>query len=128
MILLQETLNNRFKEAGYNITHKQWQILTFIRNQEGLSQKELAALYKSSKVAIVRFLDRLERDGLVYRKSDYRDKRRNQIFLTDKGRSLQMELAPIALDNAGKMRSGLTDSDVESLVEMLGTIASNGKK
>lgn len=128
IMLLQETLNRRFKEAGYRITHKQWQILTFVRSKEGLSQKELATMYKSSKVAIVRFLDRLEEDGLVLRENDFRDKRRNRILLTEKGRALQEELAPIALDNANRMREGLDDADVEKLIGMLGVIASNGKK
>lgn len=127
LMVLQENLNRRFREAGYSITHKQWKIMTVIQSEEGLSQQELAKLYRSSKVTIVRFLDRLAEDGLIVRRKDPQDGRRNRIYLTKKGRQLQSELTPLAQANSTRLRKGLEDSDIKTLLATLNKIIANGE-
>ncbi|GAB7023599.1 MarR family winged helix-turn-helix transcriptional regulator [Salidesulfovibrio brasiliensis] len=126
LMILQENLNRRFREAGHSVTHNQWKIMTFIENEEGLSQQDLARRYRSSKVTIVRFLNKLEKDGLIVRKKDPEDGRCNRLYLTEKGRSLQAELTPLARANANLLRQGLSDNDIETLLATLKTIIANG--
>jgi len=38
-MVLQETLNKRFRDAGFRVTHNQWKILFLIRQEEGVTQK-----------------------------------------------------------------------------------------
>ncbi len=46
---------------------------------------------------MVRTIDHMERDGLVRRVRNVRDRRRIDIFLTDKGWALRDSLVPVPL-------------------------------
>lgn len=52
--------------------------------EEGLSQKELIERTRIEQSTMAEHLDRMERDGLIYRVRDKRDRRVYRIFLTDK--------------------------------------------
>ena len=63
-----------------------------LREQEGLSQVDLADVLELQPISLVRLLDRLVEHGLVERRSDPRDRRANRLFLTPSGRQLADDL------------------------------------
>jgi MarR family transcriptional regulator, transcriptional regulator for hemolysin len=63
-----------------------------LRDQEGLSQVDLADVLELQPISLVRLLDRLVEHGLVERRSDPRDRRANRLFLTASGRQLADDL------------------------------------
>lgn len=71
-------------------------IILFILNDHGsLSQKSLVELFNCSKATITSSLQRMEKNGLLYRKEDPEDARCNKVYLTDKGKKVAKECEEI---------------------------------
>ena len=75
--------------SQYNLYVGQEMLLKCLWNQDGLSQKEIADLMGIQAATATRMVMRMERSGLVERKTDPEDQRVSQVYLTDLGRSLQ---------------------------------------
>src|ERR1700675_2381400 len=88
--LLRNYIDHRAKTRG--TTRAQWIVLFRVREQEGLSQVDLADVLELQPISLVRLLDRLVEHGLVERRSDPRDRRANRLFLTASGRQLADDL------------------------------------
>jgi MarR family transcriptional regulator for hemolysin len=88
--LLRNYIDSRAKTRG--TTRAQWIVLFRLREQEGLSQVDLADVLELQPISLVRLLDRLVERGLVERRSDPRDRRANRLFLTASGRQLADDL------------------------------------
>jgi MarR family transcriptional regulator for hemolysin len=88
--LLRNYIDGRAKTRG--TTRAQWIVLFRLREQEGLSQVDLADVLELQPISLVRLLDRLVEHGLVERRSDPRDRRANRLFLTAAGRQLADDL------------------------------------
>jgi MarR family transcriptional regulator, transcriptional regulator for hemolysin len=88
--ILRNYIDHRAKERG--TTRAQWVVLFRLRTQEGLSQVDLAEVLELQPISLVRLLDRLVDQGLLERRHDPKDRRANQLFLTDAGRRLVDDL------------------------------------
>ena len=88
--LLRNYIDQRAKSRG--TTRAQWIVLFRLREQEGLSQVDLADVLELQPISLVRLLDRLVEHGLVERRHDPRDRRANRLFLTASGRQLVDDL------------------------------------
>lgn len=88
--LLRNYIDHRAKERG--TTRAQWIVLFRLRQQEGLSQVDLAEVLELQPISLVRLLDRLVEHGLLERRHDPKDRRANRLFLTEKGRQLVDDL------------------------------------
>src|SRR3978361_1063848 len=71
--LLRNYIDNRAKRRG--TTRAQWIVLFRLRQQEGLSQVDLADVLELQPISLVRLLDRLVEHGLLERRPDPRDPR-----------------------------------------------------
>ena len=131
--LLRNYIDHRAKTRG--TTRAQWIVLFRLRDQEGLSQVDLADVLELQPISLVRFLDRLVEHRLVERRNDPRDRRANRLFLTPSGRQLADDLDSlrdaIATDvlqgvAAAALESSLkTLRDVKDRIKALGDPASN---
>jgi MarR family transcriptional regulator, transcriptional regulator for hemolysin len=88
--LLRNYIDQRAKSRG--TTRAQWIVLFRLRQQEGLSQVDLAEVLELQPISLVRLLDRLVEQGLLERRHDPRDRRANRLFLTVTGRQLVDDL------------------------------------
>jgi MarR family transcriptional regulator, transcriptional regulator for hemolysin len=88
--LLRNYIDHRAKTRG--TTRAQWIVLFRLRQQEGLSQVDLADVLELQPISLVRLLDRLVEHGLLERQPDPRDRRANRLFLTQSGRQLVDDL------------------------------------
>jgi DNA-binding MarR family transcriptional regulator len=116
---LQRTL----KEKGLDITPEQCGILHVLREEGGLSQKEIGHILFKDKPNISRMLDSLERKRIIFRQP--RDRRKFAIFLTPEGKKLAEEILPIGLQLEEKSLHGLLAREIESLESMLNKIYGN---
>ena len=87
---LRNYIDQRAKGRG--TTRAQWIVLFRLREQEGLSQVDLADVLELQPISLVRLLDRLVEHGLLERRPDPRDRRANRLFLTASGRQLADDL------------------------------------
>jgi len=88
--LLRNYIDHRAKERGS--TRAQWIVLFRLRQQEGLSQVDLADMLELQPISLVRLLDRLVEHGLLERQHDPKDRRANRLFLTASGKKLVDDL------------------------------------
>ena len=114
---LRNYIDHRAKERG--TTRAQWIVLFRLRDQEGLSQVDLADVLELQPISLVRLLDRLVEHGLVQRRSDPRDRRANRLFLTAAGRQLADDLDSLRDAIAGDVLQGLSTATIESNLKTL---------
>jgi MarR family transcriptional regulator for hemolysin len=82
---------------AYGLTDATWRPLAYVgRLGEGVRQKELADGLGIQVPSLVRFLDTLERLGLIVRREQEDDRRARRIFLTQSGRRLQRRILRIS--------------------------------
>src|SRR5258706_12733305 len=82
--LLRNYIDNRAKGRG--TTRAQWIVLFRLRQQEGLSQVDLADVLELQPISLVRLLDRLVEHGLLERRYDPRVRPSNPPFINASGR------------------------------------------
>jgi DNA-binding MarR family transcriptional regulator len=118
--LLRNYIDNRAKERG--TTRAQWIVLFRLRQQEGLSQVDLADVLELQPISLVRLLDRLVEHGLLERRPDPKDRRANRLFLTSRGRQLVDDLDnlrdAIALDVLRDIPDEAIQTSLDTLVDV----------
>lgn len=114
---LRNYVDHRAKSRG--TTRAQWIVLFRLREQEGLSQVDLADVLELQPISLVRLLDRLVEHGLVERRSDPRDRRANRLFLTAAGRQLADDLDSLRDAIATDVLQGVPAATVETSLKAL---------
>jgi MarR family transcriptional regulator, transcriptional regulator for hemolysin len=115
--LLRNYIDHRAKTRG--TTRAQWIVLFRLREQEGLSQVDLADVLELQPISLVRLLDRLVEHGLVERRSDPRDRRANRLFLTAAGRQLADDLDSLRDAIATDVFQGVPTATLETSLKTL---------
>jgi len=115
--LLRNYVDHRAKSRG--TTRAQWIVLFRLREQEGLSQVDLADVLELQPISLVRLLDRLVEHGLVERRSDPRDRRANRLFLTVAGRQLADDLDSLRDAIATDVLQGMPAATIETNLKAL---------
>jgi MarR family transcriptional regulator for hemolysin len=127
--LLRNYIDNRAKGRG--TTRAQWIVLFRLRQQEGLSQVDLAEVLELQPISLVRLLDRLVEHGLLERRPDPRDRRANKLFLTPGGRQLVDDLDSlrdsIATDVLRDIPADAIETSLKTLVDIKEHIKSAGE-
>jgi len=110
-----------FKEAfeGYDLTPRQFGLLGFLWQEDGLTQSELSARSQIDRTTMGGLIDRLEKEGLLARRSHPEDRRAYRICLTEKGKALQPELMPLAASAQARFTAKLDQHEVETLKSLL---------
>ncbi|MGE5156589.1 MAG: MarR family winged helix-turn-helix transcriptional regulator [Gemmatimonas sp.] len=115
--LLRNYIDNRAKANG--TTRAQWIVLFRLRQQEGLSQVDLAEVLELQPISLVRLLDRLVEHGLLERRHDPKDRRANRLFLTPRGRQLVDELDSLRDEIATDVLAAVSDEAIETSLTTL---------
>ena len=118
--LLRNYIDHRAKGRGS--TRAQWIVLFRLRQQEGLSQVDLADVLELQPISLVRLLDRLVEHGLLERRHDPRDRRANRLFLTVSGRQLVDDLDSLRDAIATDVLQEIPDHAIEASLDTLRAI------
>ncbi len=113
-----------FKEEfeGYDLTPQQFALLSFLWQQDGLSQAELSGKSQIDRTTMGGLIDRLEEEGLVRRLPHPDDRRAYRICLTDKGKGIEDELCTIACKARDRFIARLSEQEHETVRELLGKL------
>ena len=115
--LLRNYIDQRAKSRGS--TRAQWIVLFRLREQEGLSQVDLADVLELQPISLVRLLDRLVEHGLLERRHDPRDRRANRLFLTAAGRQLVDDLDSLRDSIAVNVLQNVPSESIQTSLETL---------
>ena len=115
--LLRNYIDHRAKDRG--TTRAQWIVLFRLRQQEGLSQVDLADVLELQPISLVRLLDRLVEHGLLERRHDPRDRRANRLFLTARGRQLVDDLDSLRDSIATNVLQDLPAEEIQTSLKTL---------
>ena len=74
---INRKLSRNFRQNGLEITPEQWTVLIFLWEKDGVTQQELCNATFKDKPSMTRLIDNMERQHLVVRISDKKDRRTN---------------------------------------------------
>lgn len=89
---------------------------------EAINPSSLAEKVGVRRPTMTGLLDRLERDGLVERLTDSRDRRKTGVRLTVSGRKVLDEILPGYYRNIAKIMSSLTEKERLELMSLLAKV------
>ncbi|MBT28337.1 MAG: MarR family transcriptional regulator [Thalassobius sp.] len=117
--LAYQELNRELKQSNLCITGDQYRLLTHLWKEDGLTQQKVADLTDRNRGSITRMVDVLEKNGVIKRSEDKRDRRVNLIYLTEHGRELETQAAECVERVHEKITKGLTEDEIEIYKSLL---------
>lgn len=103
----------------YDLTPPQFALLSFLWQQDGLTQVELSEKGQIDRSTIGGLIDRLERNGLLERRQHPQDRRAYRIYLTEQGKSMENTLTGCAERALNRITTGLNEKELTELRRML---------
>ncbi|CAH7433511.1 Transcriptional regulator, MarR family [Vibrio chagasii] len=103
----------------YGLTIALWPTLMCLWEEEGLTQRDIAAKSKVENSTTTRTLDKLEKLDLVERRADPNSRRSFRIYLTEKGKELEKDIIPVP-DRVNKELMSALDADEQQ--QMIGLL------
>ena len=98
-----------------NLTPEQYLVMDILWDAEVLSQQAIADIIQKDKNSVTKFIDSLEKKGLVYRQVNKKDRRVNNIVVSEEGMKLKARTTEVAI---GMMRNVLKDIKEEDLIAL----------
>jgi DNA-binding MarR family transcriptional regulator len=122
-----ELLTERFEAAGFGDVRPSYgSVLLPLFEEDGLRMGELARRARLSKQTMTELVRRMERDGLVERRSDPADGRASLIFLSKRSRAFEPVAAGVLAELDRLVRSVLDPARVDELKASLRAMADIG--
>ncbi len=117
------SLTRRLADHGVSFGH--WVFLRILWKTEGLTQRQLAELANLTEPTVHTAMAKLQEAGIVTRRTQSGNRRKQHVYLTKKGRSLQQVLEPLAVEANSVALDRLNDAQQEALREVLLHILEN---
>lgn len=115
-------------KSKLGLTSSQWKVILALNSFDGLSQRELADRIYVDGSTLVPVIDKMEKNGLLERKSDPKDRRHNRLYLTKKSESIVDSIIETVLQLRKTLYKGLSKDDLESMRPKLKRIIGNADK
>lgn len=103
----------------YDLTPPQFALLSFLWQQDGLTQVELSEKGQIDRSTVGGLIDRLERSGLLERRQHPQDRRAYLIYLTEQGKAMENTLSACAERSLKRITTGLSDDEITEFRRML---------
>jgi len=116
-------LNARLGREG--LTSGFWYFLRALWQENGATQKRLAALNNVTESTTVTTLTAMSRIGLVRRQRNPVDRRKLNVFLTPRAAALKDELMPIAADINEVAARGIAAAELATCLSVLRRMSEN---
>lgn len=111
--------------ASHGVTMGQWLFLRALWQEDGITQRELSQRVGMMEPTTVTALNGMERRELVQRVRNPHDRRKVNIYLTPKGRSLREVLLPCALEINQLALRGIADDELTRTMDLLRLVMDN---
>jgi DNA-binding MarR family transcriptional regulator len=120
---LQRYLQVKIKP--YGVTLGTWYFLRALWHEDGLTQRELSRRIGTREPTTMTAILAMEANGLVKRVRNDADRRKQNVFLTTKGRRLKSKLLPLAREVVSTAITGLDAREVDLFLKFLGSVQRN---
>ncbi len=120
---LQIYLNNRFSAFGFG--SGQYLFFNHIAHNEGITQKELSRQLAVDKATAAKAVHKLCRLGYIEQRQNILDKRYNNLFISDKGRSILPEVRKILFNTRDILQSGMNKEEQQQMLRLLDLLLEN---
>lgn len=119
--LLVQGMTRRMQKllAPYDMTPLHWGVLCCLWREDGLRTTQLAERLTQLGGTMTVALSAMERRGLIRRKTNPADGRSMEVFLTDRGRSLEQELVPAAASLIQELFADLPPAEYAHFAEVV---------
>ena len=120
-------LRKRFEQnaRGSGLTRSQWQILSYLAQNEGINQKGLAELLEIEPITLGRIVDKLETQGLVERQPHPTDRRTWLLHLVEAARPKLEQIRELGDVIRGEALAGVSEDDGQRLLQTLQAMKAN---
>jgi DNA-binding MarR family transcriptional regulator len=118
LAILSHTVSSlvaRVYDKRFGLTIPEWRVIAIVGRFPDLSAVEVAERTMLDKVAVSRAVTKLIKAGRIDREFADADRRRSILNLTDKGRQVHDEIAPLALKMEEDLLHGLSDDEIQKL-------------
>jgi DNA-binding MarR family transcriptional regulator len=102
-------------EKRFGVTIPEWRVIAIVGRFPDLSAVEVAERTVMDKVAVSRAVSKLTKSGVIDRQFADADRRRSILNLSEKGRAVHDEIAPLALQMEADLLDGLDERELEVL-------------
>lgn len=123
--IIENHLQEAFDKHGIDLSKEQMIVLKKLHEQDGLNQNELAFLTLRNKSSLTRLLHKMENKEYITREQSQEDKRINNVFLTDLGKSIFKKSGPIINKIIHTMEQNISNTEKQQMIEILKKIQSN---
>ncbi|MCH7822062.1 MAG: MarR family transcriptional regulator [Proteobacteria bacterium] len=117
MSVLSHTISTtiaRVYDKRFNLSIPEWRVIAILGRFPGLSAVEVAERTMMDKVAVSRAVTKLVKNGRIDRQFADADRRRSILNLSDEGRKVHNEIAPLALAFERDLLHGISEEDCET--------------
>ena len=120
---MEQEMSDRFRET-YNSSFSRFDVMAHLHHagDSGLSTSQLGARLLASKGNITRLLDRMEKDGLILRKTCSKDRRVSNVSLSRKGGELFSRMAHEHETWSHELFDVFSEEEKDMLVKLLKTV------
>ena len=103
----------------FDITYPELGAIFALNKREGISQNELAGILRTDRTTVMVIVDNLEKRGLLSRKLDSKDRRKNKLYYTVKGKEVFSAILPKMYKLFEPLTNYFTKKDLQIIKEYL---------
>jgi len=118
LAILSHTVSSliaRVYDKRFGLTIPEWRVIAIVGRFPGLSAVEVAERTMLDKVAVSRAVTKLIKAGRIDREFADADRRRSILTLSEDGRKVHDEVAPLAMAMEDDLLHGLADDEIAVL-------------
>ncbi|MBQ5855845.1 MAG: MarR family transcriptional regulator [Bacteroidales bacterium] len=110
---------------GINLTPEQYLVMDILWDAEVMSQQAIADIIQKDKNSVTKFIDSLEKKGLVYRQVNKTDRRVNNIVVSEEGMKLKAKTTEVAIGMMRNVLKNIKEEDLMALDKVMNQIKEN---
>jgi DNA-binding MarR family transcriptional regulator len=109
----------RVYEKRFGVSIPEWRVIAVLGRYPGLSAVEVADRTLMDKVAVSRAVTKLIKNGRIDREFADADRRRSILNLSEEGKKVHNEIAPLALEFEQQLVQNISEDDYEKFNSVL---------
>jgi len=124
--LIRRNWARSLKASGVGLSEPQARILAnLLRQEEGLTQTQLAGELEMEKAPLGRLLDRMDEAGYIERRPDPNDRRARRVFLSTSGAASIPSMLSVTRQVFADAFVGVPEEKIDVMLDVLGAIKAN---